>query len=125
MTHAKHSVAIYGIKNCDTMKKAFQWLDQHHVSYVFHDYKKAGVDTEILHLAMEQHGWEKVLNRNGTSWRSLPDNVRDTMDASRAVKAALENPSLIRRPLMVKDGSVHFGFDADKYTMIFPDMWAV
>ncbi len=110
---------IYGIKNCDTMKKAFTWLEQRGVSYTFHDYKKSGADSEALKDAIKTHGWENVINRRGTTWRALPDTVKDNMDENGAVKAALENPSLIKRPLLVHSGKIHLGFSPESYNEIF------
>lgn len=109
------NVHIYGIKNCDTMKKAFAWLDAHKVSYEFHDYKKSGVDVEVLKKAIEQHGWENVINRKGTSWRALPDDVKASMDADAALAAAIKSPSLIKRPLMIWGNDIHLGFSEDVY----------
>ncbi|MEM7650819.1 MAG: ArsC family reductase [Pseudomonadota bacterium] len=110
---------IYGIKNCDTMKKAFAWLEDKGVSYDFHDYKKDGVDERVLNDALIQHGWEAVINRRGTTWRQLPDNVKDTMDDTKAVGIALDNPSIIKRPLLLRDGEIHFGFKPQQYAEIF------
>ena len=112
-------VTIYGIKNCDTMKKTFAWLERRKIAYTFHDYKKSGADEAVLKKAIKQHGWENVINRKGTTWRAFPDRVRESMDEAKAVKAALENPSLIRRPMMVRDGAIHLGFDEKTYTAIF------
>lgn len=113
------SVTIYGIKNCDTMKKALRWLDAQGLSYEFHDYKKQGADESVLRSAMDQHGWDVVINRRGTTWRKLPDDVKNTMDAERAIAAALDNPSLIKRPLLVKDDQSHLGFKPDQYETLF------
>lgn len=113
------SVSIYGIKNCDTMKKALRWLDAQGLSYDFHDYKKQGADESVLRVAMEQHGWDVVINRRGTTWRKLPDDVKNTMDVDSAVEAALENPSLIKRPILVKDDQTHLGFKPDQYEELF------
>ena len=110
---------LYGIKNCDTMKKAFAWLDERGVVYDFHDYKKQGADETILRAAIDAHGWENVINRRGTSWRKLPDDVKNAMDEEKAINAALENPSLIKRPLLVAHNAVTLGFDPDRYTQIF------
>lgn len=112
-------VDIYGIKNCDTMKKAFVWLDERNVTYNFHDYKKEGADKALLQKAIKQHGWENVINRKGTSWRALPDDVKENMSAARAVDAALNNPSLIRRPMLVVGDTIHLGFDPAAYTTLF------
>lgn len=113
------SVAIYGIKNCDTMKKALAWLDARRIAYVFHDYKKTGADKELLEQAVRRHGWEQLVNRKGTSWRALPDEVKSSMDAAGAVEAALANPSLIRRPLLVHEGRIHLGFSESEYAALF------
>lgn len=112
-------VTIYGIKNCGTMKKAFDWLDDRGIAYDFHDYKKLGADADILRMAFERHGWENVLNRKGMSWRKLPDDVKNTMDADTAFAVAIDNPSIIRRPMMMKDGRIHLGFDEDEYRATF------
>lgn len=113
------SIFIYGIKNCDTMKKAFAWLDTHQIPYSFHDYKKSGIDIGILQQAIEQHGWENIINRKGTSWRALPENVKASMDKISAIQAAQDNPSLVRRPLLVDNGKIYVGFTADSYASIF------
>lgn len=102
---------VYGIKNCDTMKKTFQWLDKHKVEYVFHDYKKSGSDKTVLLQAFQQHGWEEVLNRKGTTWRKLPEDVRNAMTAPKALKIAQENPSVIKRPLIIQGDDILLGFD--------------
>lgn len=108
-------VKIYGIKNCDTMKKAFTWLNKNNVAYEFHDYKKQGADQDILKQAISQHGWESVINRRGTTWRKLPDNIRNGMDAAAALNIANENPSIIKRPLLVKADTIYLGFDDQSY----------
>lgn len=108
-------VKIYGIKNCDTMKKAFTWLDKNNVTYEFHDYKKQGADPDILKQAISQHGWESVINRRGTTWRKLPDDIKDSMDADAAMDIANENPSIIKRPLLVKAHTIYLGFDDQSY----------
>ena len=109
---------LYGIKNCDTMKKAFAWLDENNIDYVFHDYKKQGADEEILRQAISEHGWENVINRRGTTWRKLPDNIKETMDTEKAIPLALENPSIIKRPLLAHAGKTHLGFKPDQYEKI-------
>lgn len=112
-------IKIYGIKNCDTMKKAFTWLDTHNHAYDFHDYKKEGADADVLKAAIAEYGWDTVINRKGTSWRALPDDVKDNMNEKSAIKAAMDNPSLIKRPLLVKGKAIHLGFNADEYQAIF------
>lgn len=112
-------VTIYGIKNCDTMKKAFAWLETHEVAFTFHDYKKQGVDESVLNAALDTQGWEETLNRRGTTWRNLPDDLKTTMDKKTALKTALENPSIIKRPLLVCDGQIYLGFKPEIYEKIF------
>jgi Spx/MgsR family transcriptional regulator len=115
----KMTVQIYGIKNCDTMKKAFHWLENHHVSYEFHDYKKEGADRAVLEQAFESHGWENVINRKGMTWRKLSDDVKETMNKDNAMTLAMEKPSVIKRPILIKDNMIELGFDARRYEDIF------
>ena len=110
---------IYGIKNCDTMKKALNWLDDHGVEYEFHNYKKDGVDVDVLKLALEQHGWEVVINRNGTTWRALPDEVKETMNDNKAIGLAQDNPSVLKRPLLLRLGQTFIGFNTKEYEELF------
>jgi len=110
---------IYGIKNCDTMKKALRWLDEQGVEYVFHDYKKAGVDEAVLKLALAQHGWEKVINQRGTTWRQLSEDVKAAMDDAGAVRIAQENASIVKRPLLLRGDTVYLGFKNEIYHQIF------
>jgi len=110
---------IYGIKNCDTMKKAMKWLDDHKVDYEFHNYKKDGVDEAVLKKAIDQHGWEVVINRNGTTWRAQDDELRQTMNDEKAIPFALENPSAIKRPMLMRFGQTYIGFNAKDYEELF------
>ena len=112
------TVTVYGIKNCDTMKKAFTWLDKHKVEYDFHDYKKSGADEAVLKRAVAEHGWENVINRKGTTWRTLPEKARETMNEKSAIKAALENPSLVKRPLVTHKKGVLLGFDEAAFKVL-------
>ena len=107
-------IRIYGIKACDTMKKAFIWLDQQGIAYEFHDYKKAGAPPQ-LEQWIKTLGWDNVINRRGTSWRKLPEDQREAMNARSAAAAARVNPSLIRRPLVEYGGGLLLGFDADEW----------
>lgn len=110
---------IYGIKNCDTVKKALKWLDDRKIDYDFHNYKKDGADLNILKTAIDQYGWEKVINRNGTTWRELPDDVKGGVDAQKAIELAQDNPSLIKRPILSRMGQIVIGFDAKVYDELF------
>lgn len=113
------NINIYGIKNCDTMKKAMTWLTDHGVDFEFHDYKKVGADQGVLEKAMMQCGWENVINRRGTTWRKLSEDLREGMDEEIALQAAIENPSLLKRPMLVVEGKVYLGFKPDQYAQIF------
>lgn len=109
-------ITVYGIPNCDTVKKARAWLTAQGLEYRFHDFKKAGVPEERLEDWLARFGWETVINRRGTSWRRLPTEERETMDATRARNAALANPSLIKRPVVEGDGdTLMIGFNADDW----------
>lgn len=110
------TIILYGIKACDTMKKAFTWLDQHGIEYQFHDYKKAGAPADKVKAWIGQMGWEQIINRRGTTWRKLPETERENMTASGAAAAAVANPSMIRRPLVESDGQVLLlGFDPEEW----------
>lgn len=103
-------IKIYGIKNCDTMKKTFKWLEQEDVSYEFHDYKKSGVPVDVIQSAIEKHGWEVVINKRGTTWRKLDDSAKADMTDEKALDICAENPSIIKRPLFLANNSCFIGF---------------
>jgi arsenate reductase (glutaredoxin) len=110
------SITIYGIKNCDTMKKARAWLDQHGVTYSFHDYKAVGIDRERLERWSKKVGWEILLNRAGTTFRKLPDKDKRAIDARKAVALMLAQPSMIKRPVLELDGGkLLVGFSPERY----------
>ena len=110
---------LYGIPNCDTMKQAFQWLEGAHIAYNFHDYTKQTVETDVVMLAIEQYGWQEVINRKGTTWRKLPENVKITMDVDQALEIACQSPSIIKRPLLLYRQQVYLGFKDGLYQDIF------
>lgn len=110
---------IYGIKNCDTMKKALKWLDDHNVDYTFHNYKKGGFDKGVVKQAIDEHGWEIVINKRGTTWKQLPPTVQKNMDAHKALEIAEDNPSIIKRPLLVRLGNTYIGFNPKDYAELF------
>jgi arsenate reductase len=109
------AATLYGIKNCDTMKKAWTWLDSHGVAYDFHDYKKAGIDRATLEGWVKQLGWEVLLNRSGTTFKKLAEADKQGIDAAKAVDLMLAQPSMIKRPVLAKDGKLYVGFKADTY----------
>jgi arsenate reductase len=108
-------ITIYGIPNCDTMKKARAWLDGHGVAYDFHDYKKAGIDRATLAGWVAEHGWETILNRAGTTFRKLPDADREGLDADKSIALMLAQPSMIKRPVLDTGGGTVVGFKPDVY----------
>src|SRR5262245_30556257 len=112
------TITIYGIKNCDTMKKAFAWLDGHGVGYAFHDYKKQGIERKRLEGWCKDLGWETVLNRAGTTFRKLPDQDREALNAGKAIRLMLEQPSMIKRPVLESDGRLLVGFKPDEYKAV-------
>ena len=109
---------LYGIPNCDTVKKARVWLDQHDVAYAFHDYKKVGIDRPRLEAWVAEHGWEVVLNRAGTTFRALPDADKANLDASRAIDLMLAQPSMIKRPVLDLGDRTMVGFKPERYAAI-------
>jgi Spx/MgsR family transcriptional regulator len=111
-------VKIYGIPNCDTMKKARSWLDSRGVDYEFHDYKKLGVTRPMLLAWAKLVGWETLLNRAGTTFRKLPDEAKQNLDERKALALMLEQPSMIKRPVLERDGRLVVGFSAEKYAAL-------
>jgi arsenate reductase len=113
-------ITIYGIKNCDTMKKARAWLDTHGVAYDFHDYKTAGIERERLEGWSKKVGWEALLNRAGTTFRKLPDKDKDGLTEAKAIKLMLAQPSVIKRPVLdLGGGKLLVGFRPEQYESAF------
>ena len=106
---------IYGIKNCDTMKKARTWLDQHRINYEFHDYKTTGIDRARLERWCKEVGWEVLLNRAGTTFRKLADGDQQGLNVRKAVALMLAQPSMIKRPVIEHDGRLLVGFKPELY----------
>ncbi|MGD9803138.1 MAG: ArsC family reductase [Hyphomicrobiaceae bacterium] len=104
------SLTLYGISNCDTVKKARMWLDTNGIAYTFHDYKKAGVTAEALRGWCDQAGWEVVLNRAGTTFRKLPDASKADLDQSKAIALMVAHPSMIKRPIVEYPSGLLIGF---------------
>ena len=113
------SIAIYGIKNCDTMKKAFVWLDAHAIAYDFHDYKKVAPTKAQLVTWCRGAGWEKVLNRAGPTFRKLPDGAKENLTQEKAIALMLGNPSMIKRPILESGTTLEIGFKPERYTELF------
>jgi arsenate reductase len=113
-------ITIYGIKNCDTMKKARAWLDKHDVDYAFHDYKTAGIERERLERWEKKVGWDVLLNRAGTTFRKLPDKDKQVGDAKKAIALMLDQPSMIKRPVLdLGRGELLVGFKPEQYAAAF------
>lgn len=112
-------VKIYGIPNCDTIKKARIWLSDHGIGYEFHDYKKAGIDEKMLKSWIQSLGWEALLNKRSTSWRQLDDGIKSNLDETKAMEIMLQNPTIIKRPLLDDGEKLYLGFKADHYSQIF------
>ncbi|WP_394691284.1 ArsC family reductase [Hoeflea sp.] len=113
------TVTIYGIKNCDTMKKARKWLADQGVEAVFHDYKSSGIDAEHLERWCAAAGWETVLNRAGTTFRKLDEAEKQDLDPAKAIRLMLAQPSMIKRPVVEADDRVLVGFKPELYAQFF------
>lgn len=112
-------LALYGLQNCDTVKKARAWLDAQGIAYRFHDFKKAGVPEVALARWVAQAGWERLLNRQGTTWRKLDATVQTgVVDAASATAVMREHPSVIKRPVLESGDAVIVGFDTGRYAQL-------
>ncbi len=112
-------VTLYGIKNCDTVKKARQWLDKREIDYQFHDFKTDGLPAEFVQKWLDELGWEALINKRSTSWRRLNPETRASMNIVSAKAAVLEQPTLIKRPLLDTGHTVYTGFTEGSYNTIF------
>ncbi len=113
------TVTIYGIKNCDTMKKARTWLESHGVVYRFHDYKSEGLDRARLAGWCKELGWEVLLNRAGTTFRALPEGDKQDLDTEKAMALMLAQPSMVKRPVLDVGGKLLVGFKPERYAEMF------
>ncbi len=113
------TVTVFGIPNCDTVKKARDWLDAAGVTYAFHDYKKAGVDAAKLNRWTDEVGWEPLLNRAGTTFRKLDDADKADIDRAKAIALMIANPSMIKRPVVERAGRLLVGFKPDDWATTF------
>jgi len=108
-------ITLYGIPNCDTMKKARKWLKDNGKDYEFYDYKKHGVPEKELKTWVKQLGWEILLNKRGTTWRKLDDDTKNAVNEKSAIIIMLENPSIIKRPVLASNKTLLVGFSVDEY----------
>jgi arsenate reductase len=112
-------IKIYGIKNCDAIKKTLKWFADNAIDREFIDWKKTDVDNTLLNRAMDQHGWEAVINKRGTTWRTITDEAKANMTRDDAEILAHQKPAIIKRPLIDTGTDIILGFDSDKYDSIF------
>lgn len=110
---------LFGIKNCDTIKKARNWLSEHDIEFQFHDYRIDGLERVQLEAWCKELGWEQLLNRRGTTWHKLPEEIKDSIDESSAIKLMLDQPAMIKRPLLDTGTQRLLGFKAAEYEHIF------
>jgi len=111
---------LFGISNCGTVKKARAWLAENGIEIPFHDFKKQGINEELLRVWLKQTGWERLVNRQGTTWRQLPDEAKAAIcDETSAVRLMLEKPSVIKRPVLEMGGKITLGFDEATYQSLF------
>lgn len=111
-------IKIYGIKNCDTMKKAFKWMEANDIDFQFHDYRKDGISEEMVSEFVEQLGIDLVLNKRGTTWRKVPDDIKDNIDEAGAIKLMAENEAMIKRPIFDLGGEWAIGFAKKDQAML-------
>lgn len=107
---------LYGLRNCDTCRKARAWLDSHGIAYRFHDVRADGLDADVLERLEAAAGWETLLNRRGTTWRGLDEAARSDVDRAKALRLMLEHPALIKRPVLEAKGKVLVGFVPEQYS---------
>ena len=111
-------LTLYGIKNCDTVKKARKWLEAQNIEYRFHDFREDGLDAGQAGQWIDELGWETLVNRRSTTWKQLPESTRHAMDAASALEQVVEHPTLIKRPLLDTGDSRHVGFKEEDYRRI-------
>ncbi|MFQ3249613.1 MAG: Spx/MgsR family transcriptional regulator [Glaciecola sp.] len=110
---------LYGIPNCDTIKKAKKWLEANKIEYQFHDYRKDGLDESWLIKTESVLGWETMLNKRGTTYRQLSDEQKNTINKESALALMLEFPAMIKRPILIHSDSYHIGFNVESYSQVF------
>jgi len=110
---------MYGIPNCDTVRKARRWLDDHDIAFEFHNYKTAGVDATLLTGWVDHLGWEVLLNKRGTTWRKLTEADKQDIDRDKAIALMCEHPAMIKRPVLVRGDVIEVGFSVQRYEVLF------
>ncbi len=112
-------ITLFGIKNCDTIKKTKKWLEDKELDYTFHDYRANGVDEEWLKTLIEQHGWEIILNKRGTTYRKLSDDQKSDIDNAKALALLIEQPAMIKRPILQSESDCVIGFKESELNAVF------
>ncbi|HMT94053.1 ArsC family reductase [uncultured Thiothrix sp.] len=112
-------IILYGINNCDTVRKARQWLAERAIAYEFHDFRQDGLNPVQLRTWVDEWGWDKLINRRGTTWRNLPETTRNTMNETLALAVMEDQPSIIKRPLLDLGTRRVLGFDAEQWKTLF------
>lgn len=107
-------ITLFGIANCDTIRKTKKWLEQQHCDYQFHDYKQSGCSAKLARTLLRNFGAEQVINKRGTTWRNLPESEREPLDDKRAVSLMQDHPSLIKRPILCVDDQWLLGYDSER-----------
>jgi arsenate reductase len=110
---------LYGIKNCDTIKKAQKWLQSNEIEFEFHDYRKDGLEQALLVEFEAKLGWENLLNKRGTTFRKLDDNQKEGLDRDKALALLIEHPAMVKRPVLISGEQYHLGFKPDQYQAFF------
>lgn len=108
-------IIVYGIKNCDTVKKALKWLSEQNIEHKLHDFRTDGLSAEWLAQAEAQFGWENLVNKRSTTWRNLENDVKENLSKSTALEVLLANPTLIKRPIILQEGKALIGFTPQEY----------
>jgi arsenate reductase len=112
-------ITLYGIKNCDTVKKARKWLEEHGIEYQFHDFRADGLERAAVQSWLDELGWPNLVNKRSTTWKTLDEDARQNMDTASALVAIMEQPTLIKRPLLDTGLERHTGFSVASYQTIF------
>lgn len=112
-------ITLYGINNCDTVKKAQKWLKQQNINYIFHDFKTAGLSETLLNSFLAQSDWSVLLNKRSTTFRQLPDDIKNNLSDSVIFNAVLAQPTLLKRPLLQINDNLHLGFNENSYCDLF------
>ena len=112
-------IKLFGIPNCDTIKKTKKWLEQNNIDYTFHDYRKDGISSEMVSDFCQQLDWQQVLNKRGTTYRQLDDATKESLTAESVIALLVEHPAMIKRPILQKDNELYLGFKTEQYQSIF------